>query len=84
MLLANRSTNIEVVRTALENTQPEIAADVIDQGITLTGGGSLLRGFNTVLQEDADPDFGENADKPMICVALGAGRTLRKRFFVEP
>ena len=36
---------VEVVRTALENTQPEIAADVIDQGITMTGGGSLLRDF---------------------------------------
>ena len=36
---------VEVVRTALEHTQPEIAADVIDQGITMTGGGSLLREF---------------------------------------
>ena len=36
---------VEVVRTALEHTQPEIAADVIDQGITMTGGGSLLRDF---------------------------------------
>ena len=36
---------VEVVRTALEHTQPEIAADVIDQGITMTGGGSLLRGI---------------------------------------
>ena len=42
---------VEVVRTALENTQPEIAADVIDQGITMTGGGSLLREFSTVLQD---------------------------------
>ena len=50
---------IEVVRTALENTQPEIAADVIDQGITLTGGGSLLRGFDTVLQ-DANRTSGQD------------------------
>ena len=42
---------VEVVRTALEHTQPEIAADVIDQGITMTGGGSLLREFATVLQD---------------------------------
>src|SRR5206468_6694735 len=42
---------VEVVRTALEHTQPEIAADVIDQGITMTGGGSLLREFSTVLQD---------------------------------
>src|SRR5206468_6478166 len=39
---------VEVVRTALEHTQPEIAADVIDQGITMTGGGSLLRGISTI------------------------------------
>jgi rod shape-determining protein MreB and related proteins len=42
---------VEVVRAALENTQPEIAADVIDQGITMTGGGSLLRDICTVLQD---------------------------------
>src|SRR5215217_7289002 len=43
---------IEVVRAALENTQPEIAADVIDQGITMTGGGSLLRDFASVLEDE--------------------------------
>src|SRR5215212_3094421 len=42
---------VEVVRTALEHTQPEIAADVIDQGITLTGGGSLLRDLAIVIQD---------------------------------
>src|SRR5437764_5000265 len=42
---------VEVVRTALEHTQPEIAADVIDQGITMTGGGSLLREFAKVMQD---------------------------------
>ena len=42
---------VEVVRTALEHTQPEIAADIIDQGITMTGGGSLLRDFATVSQD---------------------------------
>src|SRR3954447_10303666 len=42
---------VEVVRTALEHTQPEIAADVIDQGITMTGGGSLLREISTLLQD---------------------------------
>jgi rod shape-determining protein MreB len=69
---------VEVVRTALEHTQPEIAADVIDQGITLTGGGSLLRGFDTVLQ-DATGLPVHIADDPMSCVALGAGRTLEEK-----
>ena len=64
-----------MVRTALEHTQPEIAADVIDQGITMTGGGSLLREFATVLQ-DATGLPVLVADDPMSCVALGAGRNL--------
>ena len=62
---------VEVVRTALENTQPEIAADVIDQGITMTGGGSLLREFSTVLQ-DVQPDLPVRvADDPMNCCRAG-------------
>ena len=69
---------VEVVRSALENTQPEIAADVIDEGITLTGGGSLLRGFDTVLQDSTGLPV-RIADDPMSCVALGAGRTLEEK-----
>ena len=71
---------VEVVRSALENTQPEIAADVIDQGITMTGGGSLLREFSTVLQ-DATGLPVHVADDPMSCVALGAGRTLEDQVY---
>jgi rod shape-determining protein MreB len=66
---------VEVVRSALENTQPEIAADVIDQGITMTGGGSLLREICTVLQDSTGLAV-HIADDPMSCVALGAGQTL--------
>jgi len=66
---------VEVVRTALENTQPEIAADVIDLGITMTGGGSLLRGFATVIADSTGLPV-HVADEPMLCVALGAGQTL--------
>ena len=69
---------VEVVRTALEHTQPEIAADVIDQGITMTGGGSLLRGIDTVLQ-DSTGLLVRIADDPMSCVALGAGQTLEDK-----
>jgi rod shape-determining protein MreB len=69
---------IAVVRDALENTQPEIAADVIDEGITLTGGGSLLRGFDTVLQDSTGLPV-RIADDPMSCVALGAGQTLEDK-----
>lgn len=69
---------VEVVRTALEHTQPEIAADVIDQGITMTGGGSLLRGIDTVIQDSTGLPV-RIADDPMSCVALGAGRTLEEK-----
>ena len=71
---------VETVRTALENTQPEIAADVIDQGITMTGGGALLREFSTVLQ-DATGLPVHLADDPMSCVALGAGKTLEDQVY---
>jgi rod shape-determining protein MreB len=66
---------VEVVRVALEHTQPEIAADVIDQGITMTGGGSLLREISAVLADETGLPV-RVADDPMSCVALGAGQTL--------
>ena len=66
---------VEVVRSALENTQPEIAADVIDQGITMTGGGSLLRDLSGVIADETGLPV-RIADNAMECVALGAGRTL--------
>lgn len=69
---------VEVVRAALEHTQPEIAADVIDQGITMTGGGSLLRGIGTLIH-DATGLPVHIADNAMECVALGAGQTLEDR-----
>ena len=65
---------VEVVRAALETTQPEIAADVIDQGITMTGGGSQLRGISSVLQDEPGLPV-RVAEDPMSCVALGAGST---------
>lgn len=66
---------VHVVRMALENTQPEIAADVIDEGITMTGGGSLLRDIAVVIADETGLPV-RVADDPLSCVALGAGRTL--------
>ena len=68
---------VEVVRKALEQTQPEIAADVIDKGIMMTGGGSLLRGINTLIQEATGLPV-HIAEDAMNCVALGAGKTLEE------
>jgi rod shape-determining protein MreB len=66
------------LRTALEHTQPEIAADVIDPGITMPGGGSLLREQTTVLQDSTGLPV-RVAEDAMSCVALGAGQTLEDR-----
>lgn len=69
------STIVEGVRLALENTQPELAADIVDQGIVLTGGGALLHGLDIVLREATGLPV-TVADDPLTCVALGTGRAL--------
>jgi rod shape-determining protein MreB len=66
---------VDFVRAALEQTKPEIAADVIDQGITMTGGGSLLRHIDAVLADETGLPV-RIADDALRCVALGAGRAL--------
>ena len=66
---------VHSVREALEHTEPEIAADIIDAGITMTGGGSLLRDMDQVLADETGLPV-RVADNPMQCVALGAGLTL--------
>jgi rod shape-determining protein MreB len=66
---------VQAVRTALEGTPPEIAADIIEAGIVMTGGGSLLPQIDAVLSEETGLRV-RIADDPMNCVALGAGRTL--------
>ena len=65
------------VRRALENTPPEIAADIIEAGIVMTGGGSLLPGIDVVLSEQTGLPV-RIAEDPMHCVAIGAGRTLEE------
>ena len=66
---------VDAVRVALEHTQPEIAADILNVGITMTGGGSLLRDIDKVLADETGLAV-TIADNPLSCVALGAGRAL--------
>jgi rod shape-determining protein MreB len=66
---------VQVVRSTLERTAPEIAADIIAGGIIMTGGGSLLSGIDTVLALATGLPV-RVADNPLNCVAIGAGRTL--------
>ncbi|MDH3627347.1 MAG: rod shape-determining protein [Acidobacteriota bacterium] len=69
------ATIIEGVRYALEHTPPELAADIVDHGIVLTGGGALLRGLDERLrQETGLPVF--IADEPLTCVVMGTGKIL--------
>ncbi len=66
---------VGVVKAVLEKTPPELAADVIDRGIVMTGGGALLRNFDRLLtKETGVPCY--LADNPIACVALGAGKAL--------
>jgi rod shape-determining protein MreB len=71
---------VETVRTALENTLPELAADIVDNGIVLTGGGSLLCDIDRVLA-DATGLPVVVAENPLFCVALGAGRALEEPIY---
>jgi len=62
-------------RTCLEQTPPELAADIVDTGIVITGGGSLLRGLDRLLGKETQLSV-TVAQDPMSCVALGVGRVL--------
>ncbi len=73
-------TIIEGVRIALENTAPELAADIVDQGIVITGGGALLHGLDEVLRDETGLPV-TIADDPLTCVALGTGRALEDPVF---
>jgi len=68
---------IEAVKVALEHTAPELAADIVDKGIVLTGGGSLLGNLDTMLRT-ATGLPASLADDPLSCVALGTGRCLEE------
>jgi rod shape-determining protein MreB len=66
---------ISVVKQTLEKTTPELAADIIDRGMVLSGGGALLRNLDKLLTKETNvPCF--VAEHPMACVAIGAGRAL--------
>ncbi len=66
---------LEVVSRALGHAGAEIASDIINQGVVMTGGGSLLRNIDKVLRDETGLRV-RVADEPLTCVALGAGRAL--------
>ncbi len=66
---------IEAIKTTLEQTPPELSADIIDNGITLTGGGALLRGLDLLVSQETGMPV-RTADSPLDCVVDGTGLRL--------
>jgi rod shape-determining protein MreB len=66
---------VEAVKVALERTPPELAADIVDRGICLAGGGALLRNLDVLIREETDLPV-MIADDPLTCVVLGTGKAL--------
>jgi len=66
---------VEAIKTALEMTPPELAADIVDRGIVMTGGGSLLKGLDILLKEKTNLPV-TLVDDPLTCVVMGAGKVL--------
>ncbi|MBC8450238.1 MAG: rod shape-determining protein [Chloroflexi bacterium] len=71
------STIVETVRNTIDETPPELIADLMEEGIVLTGGGALLRGIDQRLSEETKMKV-RVANDPMTCVALGAGMILEE------
>lgn len=69
------SNIIEAIKTSLEKTPPELASDIIEQGIMITGGGALLDGIDRLITEETGMAV-KIADDPLDCVAIGTGLAL--------
>ncbi|MCA9772631.1 MAG: rod shape-determining protein, partial [Myxococcales bacterium] len=68
---------VEVVRVTLERTPPELAADIVDNGIVLAGGGALLRGLDELLREETGLPV-RRAEDPLCAVVYGSGKVLEE------
>ena len=68
---------VETVKTALEQTPPELAADIVDTGIVMTGGGALLKNLDKLLREETSLPI-TVTDDPLSTVVLGSGKTLEE------
>ena len=66
---------VDSVKKVLEKTPPELAADIMDRGIILTGGGAMLYGLAELIRKETDIPTSV-ADDPLSCVAIGTGKAL--------
>jgi len=71
------SAIVDAVKVALENTPPELAADIIDRGIVLAGGGSLLKGLDLRLREEVNLPI-ITVENPITTVVMGTGKVLEE------
>ena len=69
------SSIVEAIKTTLEKTPPELAADIMDKGIMLAGGGALLQGLDILIEKETNMPV-HIAESPLDCVVLGAGKAL--------
>lgn len=81
-LLETVSSIVEVVRVALENTPPELSSDLVDRGIMMAGGGSLLRGLDKLISRETGLPV-TLAQDPLLCVVNGAGKVLENLDFFK-
>lgn len=73
---------VEVARVALENTPPELSSDLVDKGIMMAGGGSLLRGLDKLISKETGLPV-QVAKDPLFCVVNGAGKVLEELDFFK-
>lgn len=73
---------VDAVKTALERTPPELAADIAEKGVVMAGGGSLMHGLDTLISLETHLKV-KVADDPLSCVVLGAGKVLDELDFLK-
>ena len=76
------NTIVSLVKSVLERTPPELAADIMDRGIILTGGGALIDGLDVLLEQETGIHT-HVADNPIECVGIGTGRALESLNILE-
>jgi len=68
---------VDAIKSTLDKTPPELAADIMDRGIVLAGGGALLQGLDQRLRHETQMPV-HLAESPLTCVAVGSGRSLEE------
>lgn len=81
-LIETVSAIVDAVRVALENTPPEISADLVDRGIVMAGGGSLLKGLGELISKETGLPV-RVAEDPLFCVVNGAGKVIENYDFYK-